>query len=436
MNPRPARRVDGEEIVHVLESQRDVIAKRLVEKASGMPLAGTLSKACIGTVEFDHILRVRLDLRACPAEEQTHRKWVVHVAKALFWLAKTFGRAFAVRPAPIRAWPELTTALSAALSDSVGALLEQGEGHVVVSVWPEPEEARPARRDPTPWDRVAPILATVATGVGVYGFVTFVGGTIAWARVDAAGLPPAPTLGILPSQDLLVIGAETLVPTVVIAVLVVVILAVMYRGFHLALHRTAHRHWLAANERAFLAGETGLLVTTGMFLFMALALEFILFVVYRDLKPWQLGLAGVGVLPAAVIAALVGSLTRRFVYLGTTAFVLVGVFVGVLAYWRASNEERVRAAAVWREDRRAVYGIFVAEGSGRVYIAQFHKGTNLEETKKTSRLVGIEKSDVRDIAVADREPLMDSLDRAKGLADDLCVLHGQKACVIELPAAP
>jgi hypothetical protein len=67
----------------------------------------------------------------------------------------------------------------------------------------------------------------------------------------------------------------------------------------------------------------------------------------------------------AVVAAAVASFTRRFVYLATTTFVLAGLFRGFLAYWRAGSEELIRGAAIIRDGKKAIEGIYVAEGSGR-----------------------------------------------------------------------
>ena len=88
---------------------------------------------------------------------------------------------------------------------------------VAVSAVLEPVAVAAAAATAAPksgWDRVAPVLGAIGTGVGVIGFVTFIGGVTVYARLRAAGFPAAPALGIFPSQDLVVIGAQTLVPEV------------------------------------------------------------------------------------------------------------------------------------------------------------------------------------------------------------------------------
>ena len=434
-----AGRVPVEELAHAVWSERDPLGKLMSARLSD---GGSVSDVRVLKVKFDRTVQVLLSLSVCIQTSSDRRRQ--KFADKLFLAAKRFGDAFGVRPEPISVSPELSAALSDALTVSVATALERDGGQVLVDTRVEPLVPRRARRDPTSWDRWSPLVTALATGAGVIGLATLVGGMIAWARVRAAGLPPAPTLGILPRQDLVVIGTETLVPAVLIAIAVVVLLGVLYRFIRATFQPSPHRHWLNAHERAFLAGEAGLLATAGMFFFILIALLAILglhAVLYADLKAEQLFGAVLVVAFAATIAGLVGSVTRRFAYLATTAFTLVGIFGGVLAYWRAGNEEQVRGAAVWRQDHRAIYGIFVAEGAARVYLAQFRRAANGDVVAPSARLIGIAKSDVADIAIADREPLPQALDRGKQLAEDLCSLRPSpgaqlQRCVTELPTPP
>ena len=115
-----------------------------------------------------------------------------------------------------------------------------------------PPPPRPIRqRGGTAWRR---FLGAIVTGVGVIGFVTFIGGVTVYARLRAAGFPAAPALGIFPSQDLVVIGAQTLVPEVLRALGIVVAL-----GFLYALIRRRKHVSHASDEEAPLDGH-GLLV--------------------------------------------------------------------------------------------------------------------------------------------------------------------------------
>jgi hypothetical protein len=319
--------------------------------------------------------------------------------------------------------------LSAALVIAVGELLSaELADRVAVSASPEPPDPDVAEPDAPSegWGRLAPFLAAVGTGVGVIGFVTFVGGVIVWARVRAAGIPASPTLGIFPSQDLLVIGIETLLPMVLDALVIVVALAVFYVGLRLAVKRASPHlgERLTAHEAAVLAGETTLIAATGMFIFVLAALCAHLALFGRnDLSDKQLIAAIAVMFVAALIAAGVGSITRRFVYLATTTFVLAGLFLGTVAYWHAGNEEAIRGAAIVRDHQTAIPGIFVAEGAGRVYLAHIVLNKRDEINKSSSRLVGIAKSEVTDIAIADRANPKTALARAQHLARELCRLQ-------------
>ena len=241
------------------------------------------------------------------------------------------------------------------------------------------------------WDKVAPILGAIGTGVGVIGFVTFIGGVTVYARLRASGFPAAPALGIFPSQDLIVIGAQTLVPEVLWALAAVIVLGLLYAAIRGSQHITVEeqaallagygkhdprrllvrgRKRLSDEEAALLTGHATAFVVIGMFCFAALALFGSILPFFDELdgthQLFALGLIGV----AAFLAAAVVSVTRRFVYLATTTFVLVGVILSFTAYWREGNANAVRGAAIVRDEKKPVAGLFVAEGAGRVYLAR------------------------------------------------------------------
>jgi hypothetical protein len=276
------------------------------------------------------------------------------------------------------------------------------------------------------------VLAAIGTGVGVIGFVTFVGGVTVYARLRAAGFPAAPALGIFPSQDLVVIGAQTLVPEVLWALGAVILLVLSYAVLRAASKRVSDE------EASLLAGHATRLAAFGMFCFVALALfvATLPFLHDLDVKHRAFALVLIGV--AALLAATAGSLTRRFVYLATTTFVLVGVFLSFTAYWRESNATGVRGAAIVRDKKKAVAGIFVAEGSGRVYLARVNlvdepackraaggdPGCAIVDDR--SRLVGVAKDEVSDIALGDPKPPWLALAQARHLERELCDLQVQR----------
>jgi hypothetical protein len=321
----------------------------------------------------------------------------------------------------------------AVMGGVAGALKEAYGQPVAVSAVPEAMgAAAPTTADSTSgWDRLAPLLGAIVTGVGVIGFVTFIGGVTVYARLRAAGFPAAPALGIFPSQDLVVIGAQTLVPEVLWALGVVVAFGLAYA--YLRRHKR-----VSDEEAALLAGHATRFATFGMFGFIVLALFVSTSPVLRYLDArhrWSaLGL----VLVAALLAATVGSVTRRFVYLATTTFLLVGVFLSFTAYWREGHANEVRGAAIIRDNKKPVAGLFVAEGSGRVYIARVSLadegackqarggGAGCQIIDDRSRLVGIAKDQVSDIALGDPKPPWRALEQARHLERELCDLQVQR----------
>ena len=349
----------------------------------------------------------------------------------------------------------LAPAVVAAAADALESVYDQP---VAVSAVAEPVDGAAAAGTAAPksgWDRVAPVLAAIGTGVGVIGFVTFIGGVTVYARLRAAGFPAAPALGIFPSQDLIVIGAQTLVPEVIWALCAVIVLGLFYALFRRSEHISDEeaavlagdgknratkallkgRKRLGDEEAALRAGHATAFVIGGMFCFVGLALVGATIPFFDELDAEHLWLAGFLAVVAGGLAASVVSVTRRFVYLATTTFVLVGVFLSFTAYWRESNETGVRGAAIIRDNKKRVAGLFVAEGSGRVYVARVSlvdegacyeargsdAGCQIDDDR--SRHVGISKDQVTDIALGDPKPPWKALQQARHLARELCDLQ-------------
>jgi hypothetical protein len=361
--------------------------------------------------------------------------------------------------------------LAPAVMAGAAKALECAHGQpVAVSAVPEPMgPAVPTTADATTgWDRLAPLLGAVVTGVGVIGFVTFIGGVTVYARLRAAGFPAAPALGIFPSQDLIVIGAQTLVPEALWALGIVVALGFLYallrrrkhvspvsdeeaplkghrirvavtKGLRKArkvLHRARNR--VNDEEAALLDGHVTPFATIGMFFFVVLALSLSTVPFRSELDNTHRRYAVGLVLVAALLAASVVTVTRRFLYLATTTFLLVGVFLSFTAYWREGNVNEVRGAAIIRENKKAIPGLFVAEGAGRVYIARVDlidedackkaRGSDAgcQIIEDHSRLVGISKDEVSDIALGDPKPPWRALEQAEHLKLELCNLQAER----------
>lgn len=279
--------------------------------------------------------------------------------------------------------------------------------------------------EPTSWDRIAPILGAVATGVGVLGLVTFVGGAIDWARFHATGLPKEQALSVVPTSDLVVVGARTLVPAVLWGLLACALYAIgsallgtrEQRGLSPAVAGYVEEH-RATSRGIFLA------ITVGVFEILAFALtleapstlQFAVFIF----------LGGLLVLLTYVVARQ----TNRFPFLAVTIFLALSIFLSGIAYARARSTPELRAAAVVREHRKAVVGFFISENGSRVYLARLEpEGLERGEINRSSaRLIGIDKDEITSIEVgAPTEPAA-ALHQATTLAEELCEL--------ELPLKP
>jgi hypothetical protein len=311
---------------------------------------------------------------------------------------------------------------TAAVILAVAEQLEQALGSpVAVAATPGPAApGAAAGAEPAPasgWGTVGPVLGAIATGIGVIGFVTFIGGLIVWARLNGAGFPAGPALSVYAKQDLLVIGAQTLVPQILAALVVVAVFSACYVGARAVIDRVGEE------EAALLRGQATFLGGAIMFMFVLAALGVTLLLALDGLKKPEpliaLGIAG----GFALVAAVVGGTTRRFLYLAVTSFLMVGVFMTVLAYWKARNDHKVRGAAVIRENRQAIAGIFLTEGSGRVYLARVTLDKSDQVIDGRSRIVGIDKSQITDLAIAGAKEVTRALADARALRHELCDLQ-------------
>lgn len=312
---------------------------------------------------------------------------------------------------------DIVSGFTAAVMLEVAALLDATLGEpVAVSVAPEaPAVAEAGAATPrTGWEVISPVLAAVGTGIGVIGFVTFVGGVYVWARLNGNGFPAAPALSVFPKQDLLVVGASTLVPQLLVALLIVVVLS----GIYLIVRRASRN--VGEVERLLLAGEASALSAIGMGLFVALALGATVVLTAGGLEGKDAKLAFVAVGLGGLIGAMVGYATRRFVYLATTSFLVVAVFMGFLAYVRARDDKQVRGAAIIRAGQTPVTGVYLTEGAGRVYLAQIKLDAEDKIVKSYSHIVAVDKSEVSDLAIAGAQLPKQALADAAALKAELC----------------
>ncbi len=283
-----------------------------------------------------------------------------------------------------------------------------------------PDEDEDEASQSSGWDRVVPILGAVATGVGVLGFVTFVGGAIEWARFGAAGLPREEALSIVPTQDLVVIGANTLVPAVaygLLATAVYLIGLIFFGRREERIPDPAERSVVERNSDAVRA----LVLVSVVALFEVLA-----FTTTID-APGTAQYVSFILLGTVMVALTysVARVTSSPLFLAGTVFLALSLFLGGVEYVRAQDTPELRGAAIVRNNERAIIGFFVAENGSRVYLARLaDKPLEREEIDQSSaRLIGIQKDQITDISVASPRPPAEALEQAQQLADELCELE-------------
>jgi hypothetical protein len=307
-------------------------------------------------------------------------------------------------------------------------------GVQVEANWDEAAFAGPSPQTTDPegggaWQGLAPVLGAIATGIGVLGFVTFVGGAIEYARLDSAGLPGEEALAVIPTSNLVVIGASALVPAVIAALAAT---AAFYLWHHFSFTRVAKilpdpllvseateggQQTKAPPPPALPTRPLGLIVT------IAVA-EFVAFLLTHD--GWgESQLLVVALLGSftLMMSAVIAAQTNRIWLLGITAGLSVALFVGALAYARERDSSQVRPAAVIRQNQKASIGFFIAQTSDRVYLGRMVFTPDQRVPGGEPRMLVFSNDQITDVAVG---PLMSpehAYTQAVDLADELCDLQ-------------
>lgn len=335
---------------------------------------------------------------------------------------------------PIDTFRQFATTLQYAIANELAELGISADVAAVLDEATFKTSTADTSPETTPWERIAPVLAAVATGIGVLGFVTLVGGAVQYARLQAAGLPAEDALTILPTANLVVVGAHTLVPALVFALAGVALLFIF---------RTAPRIWTALKRqrRATSAPEADqpgrvsptvhrdrpLTRAASMAILLA-GLEIFAFVATIEtrttLQVWVLVVL-LGIMTVTLFACIAFR-TSQFLWLGATMFVAMSMFLTGLAYARALQTSDVRGAVVIRENKKAIIGLYVAETSGRVYLGRLEtkqEGNQVVVDPQKSRLVAFDKDQISEFAVGPPVDLDGALMQASALADELCDLQ-------------
>lgn len=130
---------------------------------------------------------------------------------------------------------------------------------------------------------------------------------------------------------------------------------------------------------------------------------------------------------AAAVSLFVYLETERFVWFGVTAFLTVGIFIGLSTYVSTKNNVKMQPAAVLRRGHAPVYGAFVADTSANLYLGTFRT------TGKPPHLLAIPRDQVTELTIG---PLMDPRDarnRAIKMALEECAQRVEEAVTDPMP---
>ena len=178
------------------------------------------------------------------------------------------------------------------------------------------------------------------------GFVAALGGAIQWARFDAADLPADQAVAALAREELVVVGAVSLVVYLVVGGLVVF--------------------------AAYLADSKGNPCTATWIIVVGAVLAGSALTAALTPVSW-LAWASLTAVGAALGALVLGVAARtdRFAWFGCALFVSVALFGGLATYLTSRAEPQVQVAAVLRgTNDRGLFGLYVARNDQRLYLGR------------------------------------------------------------------
>jgi hypothetical protein len=124
---------------------------------------------------------------------------------------------------------------------------------------------------------------------------------------------------------------------------------------------------------------------------------------------------------AAAITTYVYAQTERFIWFGITAFVTVGLYIGLATYVSTSRNVKMQPLAALRTGHEPVFGAFIADTTGNLYVGTF------EETEKEPHMLVIPRAQVSELTVGSLEDPGDARRRAIEMALDACAQQVQLA---------
>jgi hypothetical protein len=221
-------------------------------------------------------------------------------------------------------------------------------------------------------------LEFVGASAGLVVFVTFVGGAMLWGRFDALGLPADRAVAALPRGALVTVGAHALAAPIAAGLAVALLLSIA-RPLD---ENGQPRRRVGVILAALIAGEVYVLLR----------------VIDLEIFPRAVLVVGVSV----VAAFAVWHVARRTVGyrpIGWTVFAAFAVVGGALAYARTTGAPKMEPAAVLLKGGEGFSGFYVAESSGRLYLAPLTSGGQAGLGEDVSGLYEIPRDEVSRLVV-------------------------------------
>lgn len=228
------------------------------------------------------------------------------------------------------------------------------------------------------------VIGVLGTGIGVLTIVALFGGIKMLARFRGLGLPGTEGVATLPQSLLLSVGAEALLPALLVAV--VAVLIVWFVPRRAPSEPNSRVRWIAAGE----------------VLIAALAAALITAIVYI-LKEGFPETRGVGFVVLCAWAVVGGAAAWRAEQIGrrvlclSLLFATILVVGALLTYWTTIGDPELRPAALAREGGRDLTGLWVARSGDWFYLAKADKREQGGE--EMNRLVAVRASSVVAFAI-------------------------------------
>jgi hypothetical protein len=312
-------------------------------------------------------------------------------------------------------------------------------------------------------------LVASATAIGFTGFVAVLGGAILWVRFYSARLPADQAIAVMPTGDLVVFGAVTLVTFFVLGGLTV--LASYLLDPHAGPTASTRRILitLVAIEMAYaiaitpfgdnwkrlglialvavigVAGELALtklgsvdltssprkclgdkttrwpyVAKIGLYLLVVVAIAGAVLLANPEL--WLGGVLLVAALLGRAVMRVARLSGNNFGWYGVALFLSVVLFGAALNVLRTIDLPQVQPAALLREnDAEGVCGLYITETDDRIYLAR----TDLAEPegkrpiRTSGRIFWVPREDVTDFSVGSLQSIRDAEKRAPVLRREL-----------------